>query len=910
MPSFAELLAEKRPQIPTHQALLILDMQNEFISSDGGLPVSIESGFVDRIKEIVPKFRDLAGDVIWVRSEFKEVRIVNDGTDENEMVMTDSEEQSGDITALPIPETADDVGKPKKSKRKSGKNRKKAMALLKRVSSRKNLAQDATEAEPTIDSELFLSTTSKSGRLCQAGSTGAEFPNHIKELIDDKQDIVVVKSHYSAFKETTLLVQLRMKVITELFICGCMTNLSIYATALDAARHGFAINIVNDCLGYRIERRHDRALKSMIEVMGAYTITSKAILDDLNAPPDDENRQSAATGLEDKLGNMKLSESSKPSAPSPDQDFVGEITNALAASAITADVSDGKPSLEISKKSRPESTTVEPIRPVRRGIRTAASQPSLKQTYQKSKVRMRVRDDKSKSTTDRPASSSSNKEVSEAIPPTIPPLPNGSAVTTSTPKIIPRGESSRTIEKVVESPAKPPPESPATPAVAATAAPAKGNKDTNEEARLSTSKPRGNSIQKTLTSMKSSPSLRTTSRSTWPSGGVIAAFRRNSKQSAEEKDGKSKDEKGKEVKEKGAKEKGVKGKDAKVKDRKEPETAPQPVAQKTATMSRTKLRNLSNLPTRGPGDDIGEGDSFIKYNFLPDTLRDPINDAIALHSNIFHALYHEVRWQKMYHAGGEVPRLVAIQGTVDPKDGSKPIYRHPSDQSPPLLAWTHNINVVRIEAEKVAGHELNHCLIQLYRNGEDNISEHSDKTLDIVRGSSIVNVSFGAQRTMRLRTKKGYNPLGNSIPSNEAEKASTDIGSAKPEEDTQRITQRIPMPHNSIFIFGLESNARWLHGINADKRRAEERSEAEKAYNGMRISLTFRHIGTFLSKDETEIWGQGARGKDKDVAGMVVSGDEKETERMIRAFGKENHEWEVDWNELYGEGFDVLHFMT
>lgn len=34
--------------------------------------------------------------------------------------------------------------------------------------------------------------------------------------------------------------------------------------------------------------------------------------------------------------------------------------------------------------------------------------------------------------------------------------------------------------------------------------------------------------------------------------------------------------------------------------------------------------------------------------------------------------------------------------------------------------------------------ELNHVLIQKYRNGEDYISEHSDKTVDIVRGTSIV----------------------------------------------------------------------------------------------------------------------------------------------------------------------------
>jgi alkylated DNA repair dioxygenase AlkB len=41
-------------------------------------------------------------------------------------------------------------------------------------------------------------------------------------------------------------------------------------------------------------------------------------------------------------------------------------------------------------------------------------------------------------------------------------------------------------------------------------------------------------------------------------------------------------------------------------------------------------------------------------------------------------------------------------------------------------------------------------LIQLYRTGADYISEHSDKTIDVVRGSRIVNVSLGARRTMTL----------------------------------------------------------------------------------------------------------------------------------------------------------------
>jgi alkylated DNA repair dioxygenase AlkB len=313
-------------------------------------------------------------------------------------------------------------------------------------------------------------------------------------------------------------------------------------------------------------------------------------------------------------------------------------------------------------------------------------------------------------------------------------------------------------------------------------------------------------------------------------------------------------------------------------------------------MSKTKLRNLSNLPSLGPGDKIGEEDSFIVYDLLPTTPETP-SDTEPLSDTIFNMLYKEVAWQKMYHAAGEVPRLVAVQGAIG-ADGSKPIYRHPSDQSPPLQEFTPAVKLAKAAAEKVVGHELNHVLIQLYRDGKDYISEHADKTLDIAHGTYIVNASFGARRTMRLRRKKKVDltPDG---------EAASDAPSG------QRETQRIHMPHNSLFVLGLNTNRAWLHGINADKRLESERSAEELAYGGMRISLTFRQIATFLNADDTRIWGQGAKSKTRDGAGQVVVGDAVETDRMICAFGRENHQDEGwDWEEAYGEGFDVLHFRT
>ena len=124
----------------------------------------------------------------------------------------------------------------------------------------------------------------------------------------------------------------------------------------------------------------------------------------------------------------------------------------------------------------------------------------------------------------------------------------------------------------------------------------------------------------------------------------------------------------------------------------------------------------------------------------------------CIDENTFDRLYDEVAWANMIHRGNPVPRLIALQGTKEP-DGVEPLYRHPADAQPPLTHWTPTIDSIRQKVERRIGHPLNHCLIQLYRNGRDFIGEHADKTLDVMRPSFIVNVSLGVTRTMTFRSK-------------------------------------------------------------------------------------------------------------------------------------------------------------
>lgn len=301
----------------------------------------------------------------------------------------------------------------------------------------------------------------------------------------------------------------------------------------------------------------------------------------------------------------------------------------------------------------------------------------------------------------------------------------------------------------------------------------------------------------------------------------------------------------------------------------------------------TATKRDESARTQPDGNDspnLCEGDTCIIENLLsPD-----------LENGIFEKLSNEVQWQRMSHQGGEVPRLVAVQGEVG-TDGSIPIYRHPSDESPPLLSFSPSVLAIKAATEKQLGHPLNHVLIQFYRDGKDYISEHSDKTLDIVRGSYIANVSLGATRTMVFRTKRADKD------------PSADQG---PLSNTSRKVQRAALPHNSLCRMGLKTNEKWLHSIRQDKRADWEKSPDELAYKGGRISLTFRHIGTFLDKDETIIWGQGATHKTRDDASSVVNGQTEESIQMLRAFGTENHASNFDWEAYYGRGFDVLHLRS
>jgi len=839
----ATLLAQSSGTVHTRQALIVTGLQNDFISPQGKLPMSTQSGFIDRIKELVPAFRE-HGNIIWVWTEYHGNRTVNDPSGTGCMVAIPDTNQ-------PVAETDSSRGdRPPPSShsraRATGRQNQLVERAL-RLAAELDLEedqQDHTEdhqpagiSQASQDPELFLSETPTREACCKPGTWGAEPIPDIKHLFHPT-DIHIKKSYYSAFASTSLLLQLRAKLITDLYFAGCNTNLSVYATATDVARHGLAINIIQDCLGCRQMDRHDQAVRTMVSCMGAEVTTAHSVVSRLRGEdlPDDQSSDEDTldrSTVVDDVGEEEEAEEGKDDDNGEGQHHAEPVRQHFPSSDQSKDsvLSEGASSIAVVD---PSITSIAPLEHAESHLAGPGTKPSRysfipgDEEYQYQKT----------TSTDK--------------------FGRGRIGSCEDMKMVTKDGQTDDDEEV------------------------KAGEDqlTNRTRRLESDQ---NFTQHTtvthqpaITSVAASPSSSKTHLHGSLQSTIDPPVTAHTMPSG-------------------------------------PQHSPDDTVGETP-LARTQHKPVKKkswqrtLPTLGPGDVIGSGDSSIIFDLLPPALSD----------TVFQQLLYEVHWQRMYHAAGEVPRLVCCQGDVDPTDGSMPVYRHPADHSLPLLHWSPGIARVRREAEKRVGHQLNHVLIQMYRNGQDHISEHSDKTLDIVPGSYIVNVSFGAQRTMRLRTKRAASGV-EELTSNNNEQ-SLNIGTegghslttpaAATQGETpgpQRITQRIPMPHNSMFVMGLNTNEAWLHGITPDKRLALERSISELSYNGMRISLTFRNIGTYLSSDSRKIWGQGATSKEKRTANTTINGHQPSSQAVIDAFGFENQSTSFDWHKTYGPGFDVLH---
>lgn len=161
-------------------------------------------------------------------------------------------------------------------------------------------------------------------------------------------------------------------------------------------------------------------------------------------------------------------------------------------------------------------------------------------------------------------------------------------------------------------------------------------------------------------------------------------------------------------------------------------------------------------------------------------------------------LKESIKWNQesmnMYGRQVLFPRLTAWYGDNDKPYSFSGITLDPHP-------WTDELSEIKTRIEPVAETKFNSVLLNLYRNGNDSISWHTDAEKELGENPIIASVNFGAERVFQLRHIK--------------------TGERKD----------ILLEHGSLLVMKGELQHYWQHQIPKSKKVDRER-----------INLTFRTI--------------------------------------------------------------------
>ena len=286
------------PQFATKRALIIVNAQNDSLHDEGDTYVTKSQEWADRIKDMVPYFRKL-GDVIWVRTEFIDIPAVPSkdlSLVEREIAKMD--QKNREDRKLEEEQLEDDTkGSPSNDAQLDlplYHPTSRAKAMMTRASAEDRAEQRTAnmdvfnDKDNIMEEQMTKPRKGKQPRFMIPGTWGAEIADRLLPVLNMTKDSMVLKHHYSAFEDTSLLMSLRMKLVTDVYLCGCLTNVSVYATAADAVQHGLGVTVIEDCLGYRSEEKHEDAMRQMADIMGVDGIDSQEIIEEAGGiiPPD------------------------------------------------------------------------------------------------------------------------------------------------------------------------------------------------------------------------------------------------------------------------------------------------------------------------------------------------------------------------------------------------------------------------------------------------------------------------------------------------------------------------------------------------------------------------------------------------------------------------------------------------
>ncbi|MBP7533164.1 MAG: alpha-ketoglutarate-dependent dioxygenase AlkB [Chitinophagales bacterium] len=201
------------------------------------------------------------------------------------------------------------------------------------------------------------------------------------------------------------------------------------------------------------------------------------------------------------------------------------------------------------------------------------------------------------------------------------------------------------------------------------------------------------------------------------------------------------------------------------------------------------LENPDNNTNTKEGLIIIENGEYIFYpNFFSKSESDMLLK--SLHNNII--------WKQesmnMYGKKINFPRLTAWYGNNDKSYSFSGITLQP-------LPWTNEILIIKNKIDLIAKTEFNSVLLNLYRDGNDSISWHTDAEKELGINPVIASVNFGATRMFQLRHIKTKEKL------------------------------EIELTHGSLLIMQGELQHFWQHQVPKTNKTV-----------GERINLTFRVI--------------------------------------------------------------------
>lgn len=182
---------------------------------------------------------------------------------------------------------------------------------------------------------------------------------------------------------------------------------------------------------------------------------------------------------------------------------------------------------------------------------------------------------------------------------------------------------------------------------------------------------------------------------------------------------------------------------------------------------------------------------------LPDCDLLLIDNFISKEASDFYytTLLHQTQWHEyempMYDKVVTAPRMVSWYGDSDRIELN------------PKQKWSKELLTIRKQVESETKLKFNAVLLNLYRNGNDGVGWHSDKTISSNKNMNIASVTFGETRMFRLRHK-----FMKHLPQIE-----------------------IPLHHGTFLLMSGATNSYWEHQVPKTTRDVLPR-----------INLTFRQV--------------------------------------------------------------------